>query len=474
MIAELLSSSLLGVWLTKAGHLQPPSPSGQDLSTMVLQSPDSDRDQVLKTYLNQLAQQGFDPARQAIWMQSDRGLLINHQGQQRQTPASLTKLATTLSLLKTLGAKHTFKTQIFGSGPVQLGSIQMGSVQMGSVQMGSVQMGSIQNGVLQGDLIVQGNGDPLLLTPELITIGNQLNQLGIRRVTGNLILQGAITINLSEDLSAAAGELREIWHSPSWGEATRQAYASLPKNTPKPTLVIEGQTFTDGAGSSISGSPLLTHTSVPLPEVLRLMNVYSSNAIAEWLAQLVGGAEVLNATALQTDQIAPKELALTNGSGLGQDNKLSPRAAVGLLQAIQAELSPHGLTLADVLPVSGRDRGTVEKRTFPTAAVKTGTLWNTSGLAGVLTTQRYGRVWFAIMNDGDDYTDGFRNAQDTLLKKLAMQWGGVPKSETQKNKQPTDSQQPTAIAPAPQALPPLYSSRYQALDRFMQQDFLTR
>jgi D-alanyl-D-alanine carboxypeptidase/D-alanyl-D-alanine-endopeptidase (penicillin-binding protein 4) len=113
-----------------------------------------------------------------------------------------------------------------------------------------------------------------------------------------------------------------------------------------------------------------------------------------------------------------------NGSGLGQENQFSARAVVGLLQAVQQVLRQQNLTLTDLFPVMGRDRGTVEKRKLPPAtAVKTGTLWNTSALVGVLPTRKQGLVWFAIMNRGDDYTEGFRRSQDSFLQSLGKTWG---------------------------------------------------
>ena len=381
MIAELFSSSLLGLWLTKAGILKPPLvkelSQDQAFSTFVLQPTDRARDRIIHTYLGQLAQQGFDASQQGLWIQSERDLLVDHRGKNRQTPASLTKIATTLYLLKALGPRHVFQTKIFATGP-------------------------IQDGILRGDLVIQAEGDPLLVTPEVIALGNQLNQLGLRRVRGNLILQGAVAINFSEDLPAAGSELRRIWNASDWAADIQQTHAAMPKGTPKPSIILAGEVT---AGEPIlrpTGSLLFSHASLPLVEVLKYMNVYSNNYIAEWLPKLIGGSEGLRAAVLQTGRVAPQEVMLTNGSGLGQDNKLSPRAVVGLLQAIQAELVPDNLSLGDVFPVAGRDQGTVGKRTMPKATViKTGTLWNTSGLAGMLSTQRYGPVWFAVMNRGE-------------------------------------------------------------------------
>jgi serine-type D-Ala-D-Ala carboxypeptidase/endopeptidase (penicillin-binding protein 4) len=453
MIAELFSSSLLGLWLTKAGILKPPlAPASTTelsqkpvFSTFVLQSSDRDRDRIIHAYLAQLTQQGFESSQQGIWIQSDRDLLVDRQGQQRQTPASLTKIATTLAMLKALGPRHIFKTKIFATAPVQ-------------------------NGVLQGDLIVQAEGDPLLVTPEAIALGNRLNQLGLRRVTGNLVLQGAISVNFSEDLSAAGEELRRIWNASDWTADIQQTHVAMLKGTPKPNLVLEGDVIAGEPTMRPTGVSLLSHDSLPLVDVLRYMNIYSNNYIAEWLPGLLGSVEEIRSAALQTGRVAPKEIVLTNGSGLGQDNKLSPRAVVGLLQAIQLELQPHHLSLADVFPVAGRDQGTVEKRTMPkTTVIKTGTLWNTSGLAGMIPTRRYGPVWFAIMNRGDDYTDGFRNAQDTLLQKLVKQWGVGFEGAIA-------SPQASAALPHPSTLSPSSPSarqRHQAIERFMQRDFLS-
>ncbi|MGB8701074.1 MAG: D-alanyl-D-alanine carboxypeptidase, partial [Thermosynechococcaceae cyanobacterium] len=174
-------------------------------------------------------------------------------------------------------------------------------------------------------------------------------------------------------------------------------------------------------------------------------------------ADQVGGPEAMRAITLQTGRVVPSEIHLKNGSGLEQDNKLSPRAVVGLFQAIQTELDTQNLTLATLFPTLGQDKGTVEKRHFPKATVvKTGTLWNTSGLAGMLPTRRYGPVWFAIMNRGDDFTDGFRNAQDRFLQDLIALWGT------------TDPTTATTVTADPGTV-----QRRKALDAFLQADFLS-
>ncbi len=415
MFIEFFASSLLGFWL-KLAPIRERSLQSQPLSMprFALQPADVQRDRLVETYLKTLAQQGMVAEHQGLWLQTDEELLADHQGQRLQNPASLTKVATTLAALRTWGPAHQFKTELWTTG-------------------------TVSNGVLTGDLHIQGGGDPLLVTAEAIALANQLKTLGIRKVTGQLIVSGAFAFNLNTNLQTAGEQLKATW------------------NSAKPSVVIEGSVVSQAQPESHVGQPLISYASLPLADILKMMNVYSSNRIAEALTARLGGAEVLQRIALETGRVAPQEILLKNGSGLGQDNKLSPRAVVGLFQAVQAELQSHQLTLGDVFPVMDQDQGTVKERQMPaTTIVKTGTLWNTSGIGGVLQTQRDGPVWFALMNSGNDFTDGFRREQDSLLRRLAQHWGGE-----------------VALAKPYLAQGDLKTvQRLQRIERFMQDDFL--
>ncbi len=416
MFTEFFSSSLLGFWLKITRVPDLPLPR-QSISAryFTLQPPDAQRDRLVGSYLSGLGQQGMVAQKQGLWLQTDEDLLVDHRGQQLQTPASLTKVATTLAALKTWGATHQFKTELWATG-------------------------SVSDGVLKGDLHLQGNGDPLFVTTEAIALATQLNTLGIRKITGQLIISGAFAFNLDTNLQTAGEQLKATWAAA------------------KPSVVIEGSVVSQAQPESHVGRPLLSHTSLPVADILKMMNVYSSNRIAEALTAQMGGAEVLQKIALETGRIAPQEILLKNGSGLGQDNKLSPRAVVGLFQAVQVELQRHQLGLGNVFPVMGQDQGTVKERKMPaTTIVKTGTLWNISGLAGVLQTQRYGTVWFAVMNSGNDFTDEFRKEQDNFLKRLAQHWGGE-----------VALAKPNLIQGDPVAV-----QRLQRIGQFMQDDFLS-
>jgi D-alanyl-D-alanine carboxypeptidase/D-alanyl-D-alanine-endopeptidase (penicillin-binding protein 4) len=124
--------------------------------------------------------------------------------------------------------------------------------------------------------------------------------------------------------------------------------------------------------------------------------------------------------------IDPAEIQFSNGSGLGRENQLSPRAAVMMFQAIQRELVPEGLTVADVVAVVGVDAGILQARSLPKHAVlKSGSLDGVSTIAGGIPTKN-GVIWLAVMNGGDD-TEALRSAQESLIAELEA-YGGKPEA----------------------------------------------
>ena len=395
---ELLSSGFIPLWLETAGIVEPPPMQPiQMWELLSLNHPDPGVQKLVNDYVSSLSAQGLEAQVQGIWLQTETTFLAHNSGDQPLSGASLTKVATSLAALKTWGAQHRFVTEILVTG-------------------------FIDQGTVQGDLILQGQGEALFSWPTAIQLGNQLNQLGIQRITGNLVLDGPFTINLEGEPHQGGQLLRQGLNAELWPMDAQIQYDKLPPGTPRPQVQIEGA-VTVASPTQPPYRAIAQHQSPPLYQVLQQMNLYSSNEIAEMLAQSLGGATTLVNTAATAADLPATELMLTNGSGLGQANRLSPRAVAGLFQAIQRELHPHQLTIADVFPMSGRDLGTLENRQIPRAAVvKTGTLSTVSALAGVLPTQQHGPVWFTIINRGNDI-DGFRQEQDRLLQALRQRWG---------------------------------------------------
>jgi D-alanyl-D-alanine carboxypeptidase/D-alanyl-D-alanine-endopeptidase (penicillin-binding protein 4) len=361
--------------------------------------PDPASEAIAQQYLKDLSAKGAVTRHQGIWIQSGISVLAKHQDRVPLPGASLTKIATTLAALNKWGPRHQFETLVSATGP-------------------------IEKGVLQGDLVISGGGDPLFLWEEAITLGNSLNQMGIRQVRGSLIITGDFSMN--EDTPEASGQLLlQGMNSSLWSPGIMNVYNPMPKGTQKPQVVIEG-------GAKVATLPivkkylLIRHRSLPLSYILREMNIHSSNEMAEMLTKSMGGVAVRNQMATQLAQIAPDEMQLVNGSGLGVENLVSPHAVVAMLMAIDRFLQPHQLSVTDVFPVSGRDKdGTMIGRHIPLgSAIKTGTLRDVSALAGVMPTRDRGLVWFAIINRGSD-VEGFRVQQDEFLQRLSKQLGAV-------------------------------------------------
>ena len=404
---QLFGSGLISLWLDMTGlHVKPldaleflalPSRPG-----LVLAADSNPAGATLvQQYLKRLESLGMVAENQGVWIQSGPVLMANHQGTVPLPAASLTKIATSLAALKTWGPAHQFETLISTTGP-------------------------IKDGVLQGDLIITGSGDPFLVWEEAIALGNSLNQLGIKRVTGNLVITGNFAMNYKSNPSVAGQLLKQGLDSQMWSSVVAAQYLSLPYGTPRPRVVISGsvQVVTLPVPKQIL---LLRHQSLPLAQIIKEMNIYSNNEMAEMLAQSLGGAQSVQQQAAIVAGVPQSEIQLVNGSGLGVENRISPRAVCAMFVAIHRELLPHQLSVADLFPVAGRDRrGTLETRHIPAATViKTGTLSDVSALAGIMPTRDRGLVWFTIINRGAD-VEGFRAGQDQLLQRLVQQLRVAP------------------------------------------------
>lgn len=402
---ELFSSGLMSVWLDMAGLHRSKLDADKRLSWLdtpgfiVPGEPEPATMTTLAQYLKDLAPIG-PSAGQAVWIQSGPVLLANKQGTMPLPAASLTKIATSLAALSIWQPRHQFETLFSTSG-------------------------QIKNGVLYGDLIVSGRGNPAFFWEEAIAVANALNRMGIRRVTGNLVVTGNFSMNYSPTLRESGQLLKLALNSKTWPRGASFAYNSMPPGTPKPQLDIAGNVVV--APDPNPTQLLLRHRSLPLAQIIKLVNVYSDNKLSQKIADLVGGHQVVASKAAAIAGFPRAEIQLINGSGLGVENRISPRAACAMLVAIQRKLQPYGLNIGDVFPVSGSDRtGTMISRHIPYAtAIKTGTLRDVSALAGVMPTRDRGLVWFTIINRGNDVL-GLRAQQDQFLQKLVQQWGVTP------------------------------------------------
>ncbi len=382
------------------------------ISIVSPKNPNPATNSIIQQYIKKLTNQGSIQEKQGIWIQSNNTFLANHQGTIPLPAASLTKIATSLAALETFGPDHQFITLISATGP-------------------------IENGILKGDLVIQGGEDPLFVWEEAIALGNALSQKGIKRVTGNLIIVGKFYMNFEFDSLTSGNLLKDGLNSQRWPLEAETQYQTLPPNTPKPQIVIDGSVKVLSANPP-QIQPLISHASLPLTEIIKKMNQYSNNLIANMLGDSVGGAKIVAEKAAAAAGVPPAEIQLINGSGLGEENRISPRAVCAMFLAIENYLQSYNMTVADVFTVIGKDPGILaERKNIPSLAiVKSGTLDNVSTLAGALPTKKQGIVWFVIMNAGEN-VEQFRVQQEELLNTLVKDWGSVQELPPQLTPNPT-------------------------------------
>jgi D-alanyl-D-alanine carboxypeptidase/D-alanyl-D-alanine-endopeptidase (penicillin-binding protein 4) len=356
-----------------------------------------------------LDREGFARDRQGIWVQSGWNVSASHLGKTPFPAASLSKIATTLVTLHKWGANHQFATDIYFTG-------------------------KINHGVVTGDLIIQGTGDPLFVWEEAIALGNALNQLGIKEIQGNILVTDKFYMNFESQPLIAGERLKQALDRHLWQSEIIQQHRQMPIGTKQPQVIITGQ-IKQIQQLPVKAQLLISHHSLPLAEILRQMNIYSNNQMAQILADLVGGADVVAQSSAKIAGFPESEIKLVNGSGLGEENKISPRAVCQMLMASDRLLQSNNYSLADLFPTAGKDLvGTVKDRDLPKGTtIKTGTLDNVSALAGVIPTSdkskgmasQHANVYFSMINYGRP-VQYFRQQQDNLLNELVKPWQLVP------------------------------------------------
>jgi D-alanyl-D-alanine carboxypeptidase/D-alanyl-D-alanine-endopeptidase (penicillin-binding protein 4) len=106
---------------------------------------------------------------------------VSHRAGVAVNPASIAKLATTFAALDMLGPAYTWSTPVYVDGP-------------------------IQDGVLQGNLYIKGQGDPKLVAERLWLLLRRVQGLGIRRITGDIVLDHSAFEVPAQDPGAFDGE----------------------------------------------------------------------------------------------------------------------------------------------------------------------------------------------------------------------------------------------------------------------------
>ena len=320
---------------------------------------------------------GDDPGRHALLVQTQDGrvTLAEHNPDVAYNPASLVKLTTTLVALRKLGKDFRFETKFFIEGDVD------------------------KSGVLRGRLVVAG-GDPTFGDFHATLVARKLAERGVKKFEGELAVSPDFAFNFTNKPEEAA-----------------QRLAKVVKLTPKTFAVTDAP----------ATEPTFAVLSYPLRDVLLYMNAHSSNFVAERLGALVGGPEGLRAYLVEQLRLPPEQVQLATASGL-EVNRMTPRGLVAVIRALDEEARRQGLELVDIMAVASGDYGTLRRRMVGTplegaVVAKTGTLVHDDGgmasLGGVVYTQKYGKVYFVVLNQGSGVAES-RQLTDQLLTEITL------------------------------------------------------
>jgi D-alanyl-D-alanine carboxypeptidase/D-alanyl-D-alanine-endopeptidase (penicillin-binding protein 4) len=327
-------------------------------------------------------------------------------------PASNVKIATAYAVLKTFGPEYRFPTNVWTDGSIDP-----------------------TTATLNGNLYVSGR-DPIFGYEHAISIANELNRVGIRNINGDLVVTDNFAMNYSNSPTYAGKALHMTLDASKRPPAATKVWLNYLANSGRsgqalavPGVVFSGSVYTQPMPSNLK--LLFTHESAPIKEIIKATLCYSNNFMAERLGDMLGGAYAVARVVQQGAGVSPTDFYLQTSSGLGI-NRVTPASMMKLLRALRGELGRYRMTFADIMPVAGVDKGTLENRfdtDFSKGSVvgKTGTLGNTDGgvssLAGEIST-RNGTLLFVVFNQRGSVSR-FRSFQNYYISLIQAQFGGA-------------------------------------------------
>lgn len=389
---------------------------------------------------------------------------LAHRAQVPMNPASVMKLVTTYAGLELLGPAYVWQTPVYIDGPVRSGTLQgnvylrgQGDPKMVMERLWLLLRRLQGQGIRQiaGDIVLDHSAfvlpahDPAAFDGEPLRPYNAAPDallLNFKAVVFNLVpdpAAGVARVQMEPPLAgvqapatvplAPAGTACGDWRAnlrADWSDATRvvlrgayaaacgerswaMAYADPARYAQR---AVEGMWRELGGqltGTVRSGTvprhlePTWVATSPSLAEVVRDINKYSNNVMAQqlwltlgWQQHGVGTPENARAAVRQWWRTRWDEAdlpAMDNGAGLSRQTRITAQALARMLQAAWA--SPVMPELLASLPVTGVDGTLRRSRASARAHLKTGSLRDVMAVAGyVHATDGRRYVLVAVVN----------------------------------------------------------------------------
>ncbi len=409
-----------------------------------------------------------------------RSPLVAWQAERLVNPASIMKLVTTSVALDLLGPAWNWNTPVWFDG-------------------------TVKDGALEGNLVIRGSGDPKLVLERVWMLLRRVQQLGVREIRGDIVLDrsafgppdaaaadfdgeplrpynvqpdalllnyGALLLSFIPDPSRGiavvaadpplAGVLAdasvplstgacEDWRSVLKADFTDPArlrfsgsYAGTCGERQWPVAYIEPITYNarllaglwrDMGGrltgtvregiAPVAAAPVFTLVSPPLAEIVRDINKFSNNVMAQQLFLSLAYALRGRGTPEAARQVVSEWLAsrfgedaagtvVDNGSGLSRQSRTSAGLLARLLQ--HAFAHPTMPELMGSLPVTGVDGTLLRTKThLGRAHLKSGSLRDVTGLAGYVLSNS-GRRYVLVVVVNHPAAGAARPALEALVQ----------------------------------------------------------
>lgn len=252
------------------------------------------------------------------------------------------------------------------------------------------------------------------------------------RVSVHGSLDGAL-VEVGGDLSArASGWSGEVAvHDPALYAATgfRRALADAGIEVAGPIRKLDAYMTRPDSLAPDGLVELAAIDSLPLSELVRVVNKHSQNLHAELILRLLGhergpeglasdeaGVAVVTAFCQRIGAFAPGA-KIFDGSGLSRLDRVSPAMLLGVVRAMST--NPNGAYFLDSLPEAGID-GTLRHRLGGIAVrAKTGSLETAKALSGYVTSASGKRLAFSILYNNPRSSGGAIGQIDHVAAALA-------------------------------------------------------
>lgn len=395
-------------------------------------------------------------------------LLFGHRATEKMLPASSAKLLTSAASLEKMGPAFSFQTRVFEVGK---------------------------------DLVLEGNGDPYLVSERLWLLARDVARSGVKEVHSIRVNTAAFSENykglmdwrdsgepftamvsptslnfnsveihvwpgekgkahveagpvpngyaiLQNEVSTVGDNKKTLSVRPLRSEQGREHFlvsGQIGRNSPpvivyasvaqpeahiaavfaallrKEGIKVEKDFGGVDAGPMKNGSRLVAELeSLPLLDLVRLLNTYSNNFMTEQLFQALGAKVLGGQAGLSKSRQVMKEFLdktaacegsdFDNGSGLSWNTKVSAQCFVQILQGAHKNFSIFA-DLLGAMPIGGqtgtlknRFRSFGEKFDAQSVRAKTGTIWSKQAVTSLVGFTRAGsgeKVIFAILENDE-------------------------------------------------------------------------